>query len=123
MQNRFTRGYFNFPSKHEGAGHWLLQRLSGVALVFLSLWFLANLFTHISANYVVALQWVSEPLNAGIMATFLLFLLYHSYLGMEVIIDDYVHMAFWHATAVFLLRASMIVGFLTVVSSFYWILF
>ena len=123
MQDRFSRGYFNFPSKHEGASHWLLQRLSGAVLVFLSLWFLKNLFMHISADYVVAFQWISDPLNAGLMVIFLLFLLYHSYLGMEVVADDYVHMAFWHSAAMFLLKSTMLLAMASVVISFYWILF
>lgn len=123
MKENSSRGYFIPPSKREGSGHWLLQRLSGIVLVFLSFWFIANLFIHITADYAVAFQWVSSPLNAGLLGIFLLALLYHSYLGMEVIIDDYVHMAFWYSAALFLLRAVMLAGLLCIILSFYWILF
>lgn len=123
MRNNFSRGYFNFPSKREGGIHWLLQRGTGVLLIFLSGWFLVNLLTAIPSDYEVALAWVRTPLNAILFASFIGMLLYHAYLGIEVIIDDYVHMAFWYSVATFLLKAAMILSVGILGLSFYRIIF
>jgi succinate dehydrogenase / fumarate reductase membrane anchor subunit len=123
MSNQFFRGYFDFPSKHKGASHWLLQRITGVILMFLSLWFLFNLFSTISGDYMTARHWIACPLNASLFGLFIIFILYHGYLGLEVIIDDYIHMAFWHSAAFFCLKGLMAVTFSILAISFYNIIF
>jgi succinate dehydrogenase / fumarate reductase membrane anchor subunit len=123
MNNPFFRGYFNFPSKHKGSMHWLLQRITGVILMFLSLWFLFNLFFTLSGDYVAMRHWITCPLNASLLGLFIVFVLYHSCLGLEVIIDDYVRMAFWHSAAFFCLKALMAITFSILAISFYNIIF
>ena len=99
MREEFSKKFFNFPSKKEGAKHWWVQRLTGVALVFLGVWFLGSLFATLPSCHGQAYYWISQPLNLTLFSLLIGFLLWHAYLGLEVIIDDYVHMAFWHSAA------------------------
>jgi succinate dehydrogenase / fumarate reductase, membrane anchor subunit len=74
-----------------GSGHWLVQRISAVALVPLGLWFIFSLSTRADLSRDAWLAFVAEPLHAGALILFLLTLFFHSYLGVQVVIEDYVH--------------------------------
>jgi succinate dehydrogenase / fumarate reductase membrane anchor subunit len=78
-------------SSKTGYAHWWGQRLSAAALAPLGLWFAANLPGLLSADYWAAVAWVSEPLHAILLILLLATLLYHSSLGLRVIVEDYVH--------------------------------
>jgi len=79
-------------SAKSGADHWLSQRLTAVALVPLGLWFVIAVatFEH-HGNYQQVAAWVAEPLNAILLILLVVALVYHSMLGVQVIIEDYVH--------------------------------
>lgn len=78
-------------SAKEGVGHWWLQRLTSVALVPLILWFVASLVGLIGADHRIFAAWVSQPLNAILMTVLLAVGFYHLQLGLQVVIEDYVH--------------------------------
>ncbi len=71
--------------------HWWWQRITAVVLVPLSLWFAYSLITVVGAGHAEAAAWVGSPGAALLLIAFLLALCYHAYLGVEVILDDYVH--------------------------------
>lgn len=75
----------------EGAGHWWSQRVSAVALVVLALWFAASLLRFNTLEYAAVIEWVREPLNAVLLILLLGAAAYHSLLGLQVVIEDYVH--------------------------------
>ena len=74
----------------DGTHHWWMQRVTSIALVPLVLWFVISMLAHSRVDYAVFQQWLSRPLNAGLMVTFLVTVLYHAKLGMQVIYEDYV---------------------------------
>jgi succinate dehydrogenase / fumarate reductase membrane anchor subunit len=78
-------------SAKEGSGHWWSQRLSAVALIPLSLWFVASLVGMAGADYYTMRAWMGSPLVAGLLILLIVATFYHAYLSMQVIIEDYVH--------------------------------
>jgi succinate dehydrogenase / fumarate reductase membrane anchor subunit len=78
-------------SAKSGFGHWWGQRLSAVALVPLGLWFAFSMVGLASTDYWAVASWAGAPLHAILLILFLASLLYHSSLGLQVVIEDYVH--------------------------------
>lgn len=76
---------------HEGVSHWWVQRLTSVALIPLSAWFAWSVLRFDKLDYAVVHAWLSSSLNA--LGAFLLVvvLTWHSSLGVQVVIEDYVH--------------------------------
>jgi len=74
----------------EGVGHWWAQRVSAVALVFLTLWFVAALLRVPLWSYEAFSGWIARPVNAGLLVLLAVALTYHSKLGVQVVLEDYV---------------------------------
>lgn len=74
-----------------GTGHFWGQRLSAIALAFLGLWFAWCLTTMSALAYADAVEFIAAPTNRILLLLLCGALGYHSYLGVEVVIDDYVH--------------------------------
>lgn len=80
-------------SAKEGVTHWWLVRVSAVALVPLTLWFLASIISHSGSDYATFIAWLRKPLVSALMVLLLVSLFYHTALGLQVVIEDYVHSA------------------------------
>ena len=78
-------------SAKEGAGHWWVQRLTSVALVPLMLWLVLTLATFDELSYETAIEWMQSPLVAVGLALLVVVMFYHVQLGIQVIVEDYVH--------------------------------
>ncbi len=78
-------------SAKQGAHHWIMQRMTSVALVVLGLWFFYGLATHNLSNYEAVVSWLQSPFNFALMSLTLIVGLYHAFLGLQVVIEDYVH--------------------------------
>ena len=78
-------------SAKEGVQHWWVQRLTAVALVPLSIWFVAGLVSLAGAPQADAAAWIARPLNATLMILTLGLTFHHAQLGLQVVIEDYVH--------------------------------
>ena len=78
-------------SAKDGTDHWLAQRISAVALLLLGLWFVVSLLVLGTFKYGNVVAFLGEPLNGVLMALFCVTLAYHSHLGVQVVIEDYVH--------------------------------
>jgi succinate dehydrogenase / fumarate reductase membrane anchor subunit len=75
----------------KGAGeHWWLQRLTAVALLPLGLWFAFALLTLPSFDYATVVAWAREPLTSVLLILMVVAIGYHSSLGLQVVIEDYV---------------------------------
>ena len=74
-----------------GAHHWWLQRLSALALVPLSVWFIASLLVLPAHDFDTARLWLGQPLVALPMLLFMNTALWHMGQGLQVVIEDYVH--------------------------------
>jgi succinate dehydrogenase / fumarate reductase membrane anchor subunit len=77
----------------EGVSHWWAQRVTAVALVPLSLWFVWGVVTHIHQPAGVVSAWMGQLHVAVPMILFLLAVFWHAALGLQVVIEDYVHCA------------------------------
>jgi succinate dehydrogenase / fumarate reductase membrane anchor subunit len=78
-------------SAKSGWQHWLVQRVTAVALVPLTLWFVASMIAHAGSDYPVFVAWLRTPFAAGGMILLLIALFHHTALGLQVVIEDYVH--------------------------------
>jgi succinate dehydrogenase / fumarate reductase membrane anchor subunit len=78
-------------SAKEGVQHWWVQRLTAVALVPLSIWFVASLVAHAGAGHAAAVAWIGSPLTVGLLILLIAVTFHHGQLGLQVIIEDYVH--------------------------------
>ena len=78
-------------SAKEGVRHWWAQRATAVALVPLSVWFLASLVCLLGGTRAELAAWLASPFSAGLMILFLLATFWHALLGLQVVIEDYVH--------------------------------
>ena len=77
-------------SAKSGVHHFWMQRVSAVALIPLTLWFVFSVAQLSAGSYPEALHWVSSPSVAVVLALYIAALLYHSMLGVQVVIEDYV---------------------------------
>ena len=78
-------------SAKEGTSHFWYQRMTAVALVPLVLFFIGLVISLNGASFAEVRAALSHPLTAIVMALFVLTGVYHMRLGMQVIIEDYVH--------------------------------
>jgi succinate dehydrogenase / fumarate reductase membrane anchor subunit len=78
-------------SANRGFGQWWLERVSAVALIPLTLWFVISVTEHAGIDYVTVIAWLRSPLTTTLMSFLLVTLFYHSALGLQVVIEDYVH--------------------------------
>lgn len=95
-------------SAKEGVGHWWAQRVTAIALVPLTIWFVASLVFLTDVDHATAMQWLGSPITLGLMALFLIALIYHAVLGLQVVVEDYIHS---HATKLILLLLMQFAGF------------
>ncbi|WP_027133544.1 succinate dehydrogenase, hydrophobic membrane anchor protein [Geminicoccus roseus] len=78
-------------SAKEGVHHWKLQRLTSVSEFLLEIWFVTQLVRMVGSGYVEWVAWFGSPINASLMALWIISVFYHTKLGLQVVIEDYVH--------------------------------
>jgi succinate dehydrogenase / fumarate reductase, membrane anchor subunit len=78
-------------SAKEGVEHWWLQRITAVALVPLGLWFVIAIIQLVGADVESVRDWVGSPLPAILLVLLLIATFYHAALGLQVVVEDYVH--------------------------------
>ena len=77
-------------SAKEGVGHWWSQRVTSVALVVLTLWFVSALLRMGDLGFPAVTAWMSSPFNAVLLSLLIATATYHSQLGVQVVVEDYV---------------------------------
>jgi succinate dehydrogenase / fumarate reductase, membrane anchor subunit len=95
-------------SAKEGVEHWVAQRITALALVPLSLWFVAAVVRLAGADFDAMQNWVGRPLPAIVLILLLIATVYHAGLGLQVIIEDYVHGALARLGLVILARLACV---------------
>jgi succinate dehydrogenase / fumarate reductase, membrane anchor subunit len=78
-------------SAKEGVEHWWMQRVTAVALIPLTLWFMASLIALAGGDYSNFIVWLRIPFVTIVMVLLLIALFYHTALGLRVVVEDYVH--------------------------------
>jgi succinate dehydrogenase / fumarate reductase membrane anchor subunit len=75
----------------EGAGHWSRKRLTAISNLLLVLWFIGSSLALAGAGYAEVRAWLAAPLPASLMILLLVSTCYHARLGLQVVVEDYVH--------------------------------
>ncbi|MGD9597306.1 MAG: succinate dehydrogenase, hydrophobic membrane anchor protein [Steroidobacteraceae bacterium] len=78
-------------SAHEGVHHWVVQRVSAVALVVLTVWFVLSLVRLPLGDHAQVTAWMADGIHPVLLALLVLTGAWHSKLGVQVVIEDYVH--------------------------------
>jgi succinate dehydrogenase / fumarate reductase membrane anchor subunit len=78
-------------SAKSGSDHWWSQRLTAIANVPLGLWFVLSIATGNGASYEAVQAWLSNYFHATMMVLFVANVAYHFTLGLQVVIEDYIH--------------------------------
>jgi succinate dehydrogenase / fumarate reductase membrane anchor subunit len=78
-------------SAKQGSDHWWGQRLTAISLVPLTIWFAIAVMSLPHGNFEMVAAWIADPLNSILMILLVLSMTYHANLGLQVVIEDYVH--------------------------------
>jgi succinate dehydrogenase / fumarate reductase membrane anchor subunit len=103
-------------SAREGSHHWWQQRVTAVALFPLTLWFAVSLSLLPTAAYADVVRWMAQPWNSLLLLSFILLSIYHAMLGLQVVIEDYVHHDGWKIAG--MLGVKLVSAFLALSSTF-----
>ena len=77
-------------SARDGTSYWWRQRLTAVALIPLGLWFAIALLGIDMSSHAALITWIREPMTAILLSLTTSCLIYHSWLGVRVVVEDYV---------------------------------
>ncbi len=91
-------------SAKAGTHHWWMQRVTAVALVPLSLWFVASLISVVSADHATVIAWLHSPLVAILCCALIVATFYHGQLGVQVVLEDYVHSEWLKLVSIVLMK-------------------
>jgi succinate dehydrogenase / fumarate reductase, membrane anchor subunit len=78
-------------SAKDGVERWWLERVTAIALVPLTVWFAASIIVHMDSDYLTFIAWIRTPIATILMVLLVTGLFYHMGLGLQVVIEDYVH--------------------------------
>jgi succinate dehydrogenase / fumarate reductase membrane anchor subunit len=75
----------------EGVAHWWAQRVTALALVPLTVWFVAAMVSLVGADHAAVVDWIGSPVPAVLLVLTIIATFHHGQLGIVVVIEDYVH--------------------------------
>ena len=78
-------------SAHHGAHHWLLQRFTAIGNVVLSVWLVGSILWLPDLSYGTVSSWLAQPISATAMMLLVISTFWHARLGLQVLIEDYLH--------------------------------
>jgi len=111
--------HFHTQNNADGFKVWKGQRLSAVVLIMLGIWFLASILNNAHADYSSVLTWAAQPWISALLALFVGTSFYHSALGLQVIIEDYIPHPLWQKILIYTVN---IMSFSMVMLSWFFIL-
>ena len=91
-------------SARHGTRHFWNQRITAVALVPLCAWFVFSMVAVGGAHYDAVHEWARQPGTALLLGVFTISLFYHAQLGIQVVIEDYVHTQWLKVASLMLLK-------------------
>ena len=110
-------------SAKDGTNHWWAQRVTALALIPLTLWFCAAVISLSGADRAAVADWAGSPVVAGLLILLIAATFYHAYLGLQVVIEDYVHNEMFKIGGLLLAKAASVVLALTGILSVLMLLF
>jgi len=96
-------------SAKEGVEHWWMQRITAIALVPLAIWFAIAALGMIGADRAAMVAWMHGWASAAFAILFIVAAIYHMALGLQVVIEDYVHHEGWKLGLIIVMRLWSIV--------------
>lgn len=116
LQSPLSKAIGLGSAKH-GFSHWWLQRVSAVALIPLSLWFVFSIVSLIGARYIEVIDWMGSTFNASLLIIFVCALLYHAQTGLQVVIEDYIHSKGLNLFLMYAVKfSSVVLGAIAIIS-------
>ncbi len=104
-------------SAKSGVEHWWVERVTAIALIPLTLWFVVSLITLLGLPQIVVVHWVGRPVNTVLLLALVVLTFHHMQLGLQVVLDDYVHDKKWHLASTLLNKgAALILALFAVVA-------
>ncbi len=100
-------------SAKEGVNHWWTQRVTAVALVPLTLWFVASMIMLTGADHAFASAWIARPMNTVLLLCLLGATFWHAALGLQVVIEDYIHHERTRIAVLLAAKGLLVIGALT----------
>ncbi len=90
-----------------GTHHFWAQRVTAVALVPLGVWFLVSLISLTGSDYETAAAWLGSPLASVLTLALIVAGFYHAYLGLQVVIEDYIHNEFQKIAGLLIVKFAL----------------
>jgi len=78
-------------SAHSGTHHWLLQRVTAIGNLVLGLWLVLSLLHLPDMQFATVREWLSRPLSGTALGLLVITTFWHARLGLQVLIEDYLH--------------------------------
>jgi succinate dehydrogenase / fumarate reductase membrane anchor subunit len=100
-------------SAKEGVNHWWAQRVTAVSLVPLTLWFVASVVLLAGADHATVSAWIAQPFNTVLLLCLVGATFWHASLGLQVVIEDYIHHERPKLAAQLAVKALLVIGALT----------
>ena len=104
-------------SLHYSVHQWKGQRISGLALTFLGTWFVVEVLRHTQVDYPTVLAWAGSPWIGVALALLSGMVFYHSALGLQVVIEDYIRNSTLQKILIFQVKILSII--MTILSWFF----
>ncbi len=105
-------------SARAGATHWWVQRLTSLALVPLTLWFLCAMVRLLGATRDDVVSWMAGPLPIVLMIALVIATFHHLQAGLQVVIEDYVHQDWLRVGSILVVKAiALLLGLACIVSA------
>ena len=78
-------------SARSGTHHWYVERLTSLALIPLTVWFVIVALRLVGHSRLDVAHWAANPINAALAAALVIVTFHHTQLGLQVVIEDYIH--------------------------------
>jgi len=95
-------------SAKTGTDHWWMQRVTALALIPLVIWFVVSMIIVTGADHETALAFIGSPINAVLLTLLIIATFYHGQLGLQVVIEDYIHSKWLEVALILLVKAAAI---------------
>ncbi len=96
-------------SAKDGTHHWWMQRVTALALIPLTIWFVASVVALIGKDHIAFTAWVKNPLTATLLVLLIAATFHHAQLGVQVVIEDYVHREGVKVTSILVMKGVALV--------------
>ncbi len=96
-------------SAKEGTAHWWAQRVTAIALVPLVIWFVVSVISMVGADLAAMKAWVGHPITAVLLVLLIAATFHHGQLGLQVVIEDYVHTGWVKIALLLIVKAAALI--------------